>query len=131
MAQAQWKLVIHGGAGAMRPDHGDEDHEQRDGRDEQRRGGHHLARFRAPEQASIEYVVLDLDAVSKGIAVPEEELRKYYTENQARYTTPEERRAGHILVKHADRLIIGEPDGGVLVQRPEHQPLDGFRDLGT
>ena len=29
MAQAQWKLVIHGGAGAMRPDHGDEDHEQR------------------------------------------------------------------------------------------------------
>ena len=29
MAQAQWKLVIHGGAGAMRPDHGDADHEQR------------------------------------------------------------------------------------------------------
>lgn len=24
-----WKLVIHGGAGAMRPDHGDPDHEQR------------------------------------------------------------------------------------------------------
>ena len=26
---SEWKLVIHGGAGAMRPDHGDEDHEQR------------------------------------------------------------------------------------------------------
>ena len=25
----EWKLVIHGGAGAMRPVHGDEDHEQR------------------------------------------------------------------------------------------------------
>ena len=24
-----WKLVIHGGAGAMRPVHGDEDHEER------------------------------------------------------------------------------------------------------
>ena len=29
MAGTRWKLVIHGGAGAMRPDHGDEDHEQR------------------------------------------------------------------------------------------------------
>jgi peptidyl-prolyl cis-trans isomerase D len=57
------------------------------------------AQFRAPEQASIEYLVLDLAAVSKGITVPEEELRKYYSENQARYTTPEERRASHILVK--------------------------------
>ena len=26
---SEWKLVIHGGAGAMRPDHGDEDHEHR------------------------------------------------------------------------------------------------------
>ena len=25
----EWKLVIHGGAGAMRPVHGDEDHEER------------------------------------------------------------------------------------------------------
>ena len=29
MAETRWKLVIHGGAGAMRPDHGDADHEQR------------------------------------------------------------------------------------------------------
>lgn len=29
MTETQWKLVIHGGAGAMRPDHGDADHEQR------------------------------------------------------------------------------------------------------
>ena len=26
---SEWKLVIHGGAGAMRPVHGDEDHEER------------------------------------------------------------------------------------------------------
>ena len=55
--------------------------------------------FQAPEQASIEYVQLDLDTIKKGISVPEEDLRKYYTENQARYTAPEERRASHILVK--------------------------------
>jgi peptidyl-prolyl cis-trans isomerase D len=59
----------------------------------------HAAQFQAPEQASIEYVVLDLDAVKKGIAVSEEDLRKYYAENEKRYTAPEERRASHILVK--------------------------------
>ncbi|MBS0435727.1 MAG: SurA N-terminal domain-containing protein [Proteobacteria bacterium] len=57
------------------------------------------AQFQAPEQATIEYLVLDLDSIKKGITVPEEELRKYYAENEKRYTTPEERRASHILVK--------------------------------
>jgi peptidyl-prolyl cis-trans isomerase D len=56
------------------------------------------ASFRAPEQASIEYAVLDLDTVKKGVTVPEDELRKYYEQNLARYTVAEERRAAHILV---------------------------------
>lgn len=55
--------------------------------------------FQAPEQASVEYVVLDLDTLKKGISVSDEDLRKYYTENEKRYTTPEERRASHILIK--------------------------------
>lgn len=59
----------------------------------------HEADFRAPEQASIEYVLLDLSMIKKGIAVPEEDLRKYYTENASRYTAAEERRARHILIK--------------------------------
>lgn len=58
----------------------------------------HAARFMAPEQANIEYVVLDLNALKAGISVSEEDLRKYYDENASRYTTPEERRASHILV---------------------------------
>jgi peptidyl-prolyl cis-trans isomerase D len=57
------------------------------------------AAFQAPEQASVEYVVLDLEALKKGINVPEDELRKYYAENEKRYTAPEERRASHILIK--------------------------------
>jgi peptidyl-prolyl cis-trans isomerase D len=32
------------------------------------------------------------------ITVSEDDLHKYYTENAARYTTPEERRASHILI---------------------------------
>ena len=57
------------------------------------------ALFRAPEQASIEYVMLDLATLGAGVAVPEEDLRKYYTENANRYTATEERRASHILIK--------------------------------
>lgn len=56
-------------------------------------------RYRAPEQASIEYLVLDLASIEKGITVSDDDLRKYYTENAARFSTPEERRASHILVK--------------------------------
>lgn len=56
-------------------------------------------RYRAPEQADVEVVVLDLPSIEKTIVLPEEELRAYYNENAARYTTLEERRASHILIK--------------------------------
>jgi len=61
----------------------------------------HEAEFRAPEQASIEYVVLDLDALKADISVSEDDLRKYYAENAARYTVAEERRASHVLIAAA------------------------------
>jgi peptidyl-prolyl cis-trans isomerase D len=59
----------------------------------------HAAQFQAPEQASIEYVVLDLPTLKKGITVSDKDLRDYYAANEKRYTTPEERRASHILIK--------------------------------
>ena len=59
----------------------------------------HEANFRVPEQAAIDYVVLDLAVLRKGIVVPEDDLRKYYAENASRYTATEERRARHILIK--------------------------------
>ena len=48
----------------------------------------HAAAVPAPEQASIEYVVLDLEALKKDMKVSEEDLRKYYAENESRYTRP-------------------------------------------
>ena len=57
------------------------------------------AQFRAPEQASIEYVVLDLAALGKGVSLSETDLRKAYTDSIARYSVAEERRASHILIK--------------------------------
>lgn len=58
----------------------------------------HMEQFRAPEQAKIEYVVLDLDAVKKNIAVNEDDLKTFYTQNNAQLAGKEERRASHILV---------------------------------
>lgn len=58
----------------------------------------HAAQFQAPEQASVEYVVLDMDAVKKNIAISDADLRSYYEQNKARFGTPEERRASHILI---------------------------------
>jgi peptidyl-prolyl cis-trans isomerase D len=59
----------------------------------------HATQFLSPEQASVEYLVLDGKAIEQSIRVSEEDLRKYYEENIARYSTPEERRASHILIQ--------------------------------
>ena len=58
----------------------------------------HPQQFMSPEQASIEYVVLDVDSVKKGIAVNEADLKTYYEQNAARLAGKEERRASHILI---------------------------------
>jgi peptidyl-prolyl cis-trans isomerase D len=58
----------------------------------------HESEFSAPEQATIEYVVLDLDTLKKGITLGDKDLRDYYEQNKARYTAAEERRARHILI---------------------------------
>ena len=57
------------------------------------------ASFTSAEQATIDYVVLDLAGLAIGVSVPEEDLRRYYEENRSRYTDAEERRASHILIK--------------------------------
>ena len=54
--------------------------------------------FQAPEQAAIEYVVLDAGAAARDVAINEADLRNYYEQNAARLSGKEERRASHILV---------------------------------
>lgn len=58
----------------------------------------HSQQFQAPDEATIQYAVLDLDALKKQITVSEADLKKYYDQNASRYTVPEERRASHILI---------------------------------
>jgi peptidyl-prolyl cis-trans isomerase D len=56
------------------------------------------AQFQVPEQAKIEYLVLDNAAVGAQISVSDADIKSYYEQNQKQYTTSEERRASHILI---------------------------------
>ncbi|MFZ4625653.1 MAG: SurA N-terminal domain-containing protein [Rhodoferax sp.] len=56
------------------------------------------ALFQAPEQVDLEYVVLDMDSVKKGIQISEADLKSFYDQNVARLSGNEERRASHILI---------------------------------
>ena len=75
------------------------------------------AMFQAPEQANIEYVVLDLDAIRKSITVSEQDLKTYYEQNAARLAGQEERRASHILIKVDDKMK--DADALTLAQREQ------------
>ena len=68
------------------------------------------AMFQAPEQASIEYLVLDLDTVKKTVAVNEQDLKTYYDQNASRMGGQEERRASHILVAAPKGAAAAERD---------------------
>ncbi|HZY19411.1 MAG TPA: SurA N-terminal domain-containing protein [Ramlibacter sp.] len=66
--------------------------------------------FQAPEQASIEYVVLDLDTVRKTLSLNEQDLQTYYKENAARLAGQEERRTSHILLSVPKDAPAAEKD---------------------
>lgn len=56
------------------------------------------ASYQAPEQADIEYLVLDAAALARNVALNEADVRAYYDQNAARLSGNEERRASHILL---------------------------------
>jgi peptidyl-prolyl cis-trans isomerase D len=58
----------------------------------------HAELFQSPERADVEYVMLDLASVQKGMVVPEAELKTYFEQNQSRLAAMEERRVSHILL---------------------------------
>jgi peptidyl-prolyl cis-trans isomerase D len=64
--------------------------------------------FQAPEQAGIEYVLLDIDAVRKTVVVNEADLKTYYEQNAQRLAGAEERRASHILIAAAKAAPAAE-----------------------
>jgi len=59
-------------------------------------------RFKSPERADVDYVILDIASIQKTVTVPESELKTFYEQNLARLANLEERRASHILI-NADK----------------------------
>jgi peptidyl-prolyl cis-trans isomerase D len=58
----------------------------------------HEAEYRTVEEAVIEYVSLDLEALERGVTVSKDDAQKFYEQNVSRFTAAEERQAAHILV---------------------------------
>jgi len=89
--------------------------------------------FQAPEQARIEYVVLDLETVKNSIQISEADLKSYFDQNVARLSGNEERRASHILLNapksapQADRQKAKETALDILKQ--VRAAPDKFADL--
>lgn len=80
------------------------------------------ALFQAPEQADIEYLVLDAAALEKSVVLAEADVRAYYEQNAARLSGSEERRASHILLtvpqgaSDADKAAVRERAAALLAQ---------------
>ena len=66
------------------------------------------ALFQAPEQASIEYVLLDVEALKKSITVNEQDIKTYYEQNTQQLAGNEERRASHILIESPASAVAAE-----------------------
>lgn len=62
----------------------------------------HATLFQAPEQAKVEYVVLDSAAVERTISVSDADAQKAYDADQKKFTTKEARAVSHILIAKKD-----------------------------
>ncbi|BAV34165.1 peptidyl-prolyl cis-trans isomerase [Sulfuricaulis limicola] len=58
----------------------------------------HPEMFQFPEQVRVDYLRLSAGDLNQGFQPTEEELKKAYAEEAARYVIPEKRRASHILI---------------------------------
>jgi peptidyl-prolyl cis-trans isomerase D len=59
----------------------------------------HKNDFKIPEKRKIRFLLIDLDALRAKIVVPEADVKRAYDENIEQYSTPEQIRASHILLK--------------------------------
>ncbi|MDJ0777381.1 MAG: SurA N-terminal domain-containing protein [Gammaproteobacteria bacterium] len=58
--------------------------------------------YQTPEQVRIEYIEVSLESVKAGIGIDPADLRRRYEDNLSAYSSPEIRRASHILLQADD-----------------------------
>src|SRR5207248_947331 len=59
----------------------------------------HKDDFKIPEKRKIRYLLVDIDAMRAKINLPQSEIERAYNNNMEQYTTPEQVRASHMLLK--------------------------------
>jgi peptidyl-prolyl cis-trans isomerase D len=59
----------------------------------------HKNDFKIPEKRKVRYLLVDLDALRAKISVPPADVERAYNDNIDQYSTPEQVRASHILLK--------------------------------
>ena len=59
----------------------------------------HTADFKIPEKRKVRYLLIDIDAMRAKIAVPAADIERAYNSGIEQYSTPEQVRASHILLK--------------------------------
>jgi len=59
----------------------------------------HPADFKIPEKRKIRFLVVDIDALRAKITVPVADIERAYNDNLDQYSTPEQIRASHILLR--------------------------------
>ena len=55
--------------------------------------------FRIPEKRKIRYLLIDVEAIRAKLVVPPADIERVYNDRISEYTTPEQVRASHILLK--------------------------------
>jgi peptidyl-prolyl cis-trans isomerase D len=70
----------------------------------------HASEFLAPEDAKIDYVVLDLAALKAQVQPTDDEVKKYYDDHAKLYSTQEERHVSHILVNVDPKATAADRD---------------------
>jgi peptidyl-prolyl cis-trans isomerase D len=71
----------------------------------------HKADFKIPEKRKIRYLLIDIDGMRAKIVVPAVDVERSYNNSIEQYTTPEQVRASHILLK-----TEGKDDAAVKAQ---------------
>ncbi len=59
----------------------------------------HKADFKIPEKRKIRYLLIDVEAMKAKVVVPTADIERAYNNDIEQYTTPEQVRASHILLK--------------------------------
>ena len=68
-------------------------------RDRRRTSRTHKDELPIPEKRKVRYALVDMQAIRERTQVSPQDVQRYYEDNQQQYSTPEQVRASHILLK--------------------------------